>query len=250
MDNKAMFKLSYGLFVLTANENGFDNGCIINTCGQVTTTPNRISIAVNKLNKTHDMIHTTGVFNVSIISEAAKFEVFTRFGFQSGKDLNKFADMDKNCFDRAENGVVYINEAGGMNAYISGKVVQEIDLGTHTMFIADVTDAVVLNAQIPSATYNYYQSNIKPRPQFQAKPAAPAGGDSAPAETTDSTASLASGSSAQATTNGSCTVGAAPKKYKWVCVVCGYVYEGDPIPADFICPICKHGASDFERVEA
>ena len=249
MDNKAMFKLSYGLFVLTANENGFDNGCIINTCGQVTTTPNRISIAVNKLNKTHDMIHTTGVFNVSIISEAAKFEVFTRFGFQSGKDVNKFADMDKNCFDRAENGVVYINEAGGMNAYISGKVVQEIDLGTHTMFIADVTDAVVLNAQIPSATYNYYQSNIKPRPQFQAKPASPAG-DSAPAGTTGSTASLASGSSAQAATNGSCTVGAAPKKYKWVCVVCGYVYEGDPIPADFICPICKHGASDFERVEA
>ena len=204
MDTKAMFKFSYGLFVLTAKENGFDNGCIINTAIQVTSSPNRISIAVNKANKTHDMIHAAGEFNVCMLAENAPFSVFQNFGFQSGRDADKFASFAQK--KRSANGIYYITDVA--NAYVSAKVVQEIDLGTHTMFIADVTDAEVLS-DVPSVTYNYYQANIKPKPQV---------------------------TSAQA------------GKTKWVCKICGYVYEGEELPADFICPICKHGAQDFEKV--
>ncbi|MBQ7536026.1 MAG: flavin reductase [Stomatobaculum sp.] len=204
MDPKAMFKLSYGLFVLTAREGEKDNGCITNTAIQVTSEPNRISIAVNKANYTHGMVLRTGKFNVSILSQEASFDTFKHFGFQSGRDVDKFADFT--ACKRAENGIYIITE--GTNAYISAEVEQTVDLGTHTLFIAKVTDLDVLS-NVSSATYEYYQNNIKPKP---AAPAASAG------------------------------------KTVWRCTVCGYIYDGDPIPADFICPLCKHPASDFEKV--
>ena len=204
MDPKAMFKLSYGLFVLTAREGEKDNGCITNTAIQVTSEPNRISIAVNKANYTHGMVLRTGKFNVSILSQEASFDTFKHVGFQSGRDVDKFADFT--ACKRAENGIYIITE--GTNAYISAEVEQTVDLGTHTLFIAKVTDLDVLS-KVSSATYEYYQNNIKPKP---AAPAASAG------------------------------------KTVWRCTVCGYIYDGDPIPADFICPLCKHPASDFEKV--
>lgn len=205
MNKKAMYNLTYGLFVLTANLDGKDNGCIINTAGQVTSEPNRISIAVNKANYTHDIVQKTGIFNVSIISEAASFDLFKRFGFQSGRDADKFEDLEG--WGRADNGIAYI--AAGTNAYISAKVVSSQDLGTHTLFIAEVTDMEVLSS-VPSTTYSYYQQNIKPKPQ-------------------------AAGTSESG-------------KTVWRCTVCGYEYEGEELPADFICPLCKHPASDFEKV--
>lgn len=212
IQNEAMFKFSYGLFVLTAKDGGKDNGCIINTAAQLTDSPKRINIAVNKANYTHDMIMKTGAFNISVLSEKASFDTFKRFGFASGRDTDKFAGFEASC-QRGENGIYYVTE--GTNAFISAKVVGTHDYGTHTLFIGEVTEAKVLNAD-PSVTYAYYFAHIKPKPQ------APA---AAPAEA------------------------AEEKKVTWVCKICGYVYEGDPIPDDFICPWCKHPASDFERVE-
>ena len=203
MDAKVMQKLSYGLFVLTAKDGDKDNGCIINTAIQVTSEPNRISIAVNKGNYTHDMVLKTGVFNVSILSEDAKFDTFKHFGFQSGKDVDKAVGIS---YKRAANEVIYLDSAE-VNSYISGKVIHTVDLGTHTLFIADVTDGEVLNATA-SATYAYYFANIKPKPE---------------ASTQES-------------------------KKGWICTICGYIYEGDPLPEDFICPVCKHPASDFKKL--
>lgn len=196
MNDNAMHKLSYGLFVLTAEENGKDNGCIVNTVIQVTTAPNRIAVAVNKSNYTHGMITRTGAFNVSVISEKAEFATFKHWGFQSGATVDKTVGI---TFSRAENGVIYI--ADECNAYISAKVVSTVDLGTHTLFIADVTDGEVLSDD-NSATYAFYHKSIKPRP--------------------------------------------AEKKKGFVCTVCGYVYEGEVLPSDFVCPWCKHPASDFK----
>ena len=204
MNKAAMYKLSYGLFVVTANRDGKDSGCITNTAIQVTSEPNRISLAVNKSNFTHDMIKDTGVFTVSVISEAASFDLFKHFGFQSGRDVDKFAVF--NDCKRAENGTMIITK--GTNGYISAKVVNTVDLGTHTLFIADVTDMDVL-ADVPSATYTYYQENIKPKPEAVGK------------------------------TKDGQTV--------WRCKICGYEYVGEELPDDFICPICKHPASDFEK---
>lgn len=203
MDKKAMYHLTYGLFVLTARLGEKDNGCIINTAGQVTSTPNRISITVNKDNLTHDLVKESGRFNISILSERANFDIFKHFGFQTGRETDKF-DGYAAC-KRSENGLYYITE--GTNAYISGTVEQAIDLGSHTMFIASVDDMEVLASE-PSASYAYYQSSIKPKPEKKE-----AGG-----------------------------------KTVWRCTVCGYVYEGDVLPDDFVCPLCKHPASDFEKV--
>ncbi len=205
MDKRAMYKLTYGLFVLTAKEGEKDNGCIINTAGQVTSEPNRISIAVNKANYTHGMVERTGRFNISMISEAADFALFQRFGFQSGRDTDKFAGFESSV-KRSENGLLYVT--AGTNAYISAKVEQMLDLGSHTLFIAAVEDMDVL-ADVPSTTYDYYQKNIKPKPE----------------EKKEKTG-----------------------KTIWRCTICGYEYEGEELPADFICPICKHPASDFEKV--
>ena len=197
MDEKAMFKLSYGLFVVTAREGEKDNGCITNTVQQVTVTPNRITVAVNKANYTCGMIERTKKFNVSILSESAVFDTFKHWGFQSGANVDKAVGI---TFSRADNGVIYVTE--GVNAVLCAEVSQIIDLGTHLLFIADVSDAFVLN-ETPSATYAYYHKNIKPAPQAQ-------------------------------------------KKKGWVCTICGYIYEGETLPDDFICPLCKHPASDFK----
>ncbi len=196
MDNKAMYRLSYGLFILTAKEGEKDNGCIVNTVIQVTTEPNCIAVAVNKKNYTHDMIMNTGMFNVSVLTEKSKFETFKHWGFQSGANVDKAEAIE---FSRAANGVIYITEE--TNAMLSANVRSSIDLGTHTLFLADVSDAAVLSDD-PSVTYAYYQSNIKQAPKD------------------------------------------APKK-GFICTVCGYIYEGDTLPDDFICPWCKHPASDF-----
>jgi flavin reductase (DIM6/NTAB) family NADH-FMN oxidoreductase RutF len=158
MDKTAMYKLTYGLFVVTTKDEK-DNGCITNTAMQVTTTPNRIVMAVNKDNYTHDMMVKTGVFNVSIISTDADFELFRHFGFQSGRDVNKLEGYEN--AKRAANGVTYITK--GTNAVICAKVAETVDLGTHTLFVADVTDAMTLS-DVPSASYAYYLSEIKPKP--------------------------------------------------------------------------------------
>ena len=200
MDNNALFKLSYGLFVLTAQENGKDNGCIINTAMQVTDVPARILVAVNKNNLTHDMIQRTGVFNLSVLSQDAVFWIFQHYGFQSGRNVDKFENIPET---RTQNGLRYVD--GCSNAVISGKVISTVDCGTHTLFVADVTDAQVLSEE-PSMTYQYYFDHVKPKP-----------------------------------------VVTAEKKESWVCKICGYVYEGAELPADFVCPLCKHGAEDFER---
>lgn len=203
VEPNALFKLSYGLFVLTAKDGGKDNGCIINTVTQLTDTPKRITIAVNKANYTHDMIQKTGMFNVSVLSEDVPFKIFQQFGFQSGREADKFAGMATQT--RSANGLRYLSEY--TNAFISAKVISAEDYGTHTLFVADITEAKVLSAE-PSVTYAYYFEHIKPKPQPTAE-----------------------------TQKG------------WVCKICGYVYEGEDLPADFICPLCKHGAEDFEPLK-
>ena len=201
VDPTAMFKLSYGLFVLTAKDGEKDNGCIINTVMQVTDVKKRIAIAVNKANYTHDMIKKTGVFNVSVLTTEAPFKLFKQFGFQSGRDTDKFAEGGAEV--RTANGLRYVPEYA--NSVISGKVVEEHEYDTHTLFVAEVTEAAVLS-NVPSVTYQYYFDHIKPQPQ----------------PTTEKTG--------------------------YVCKICGYIYEGDTLPEDFICPLCKHGAADFEKL--
>lgn len=201
MNNNAMFKLSYGLFVLTANCDGKDNGCIINTFGQVTETPNQVSMCVNNTNFTHEMIMKSGIFNISVISRDADFELFKHFGFSSGAHTDKFENY-KDC-KRAKNGIMYVTK--GTNAYICVKVTETKNLGTHTMFIGEVTDCEIL-ADTKSATYDYYFENIKPK-------------------------------------NNS-----TRKRTVWRCRICGYEYEGENLPENYICPLCKHPASEFEKI--
>lgn len=196
-----MYNISYGLYILTAQENGSDNGCIINTTVQVTSKPNRITVAVNQQNLTHDMILHTGNFNLSMLTTETPFEVIQHFGMQSGKNATKFATP--NLLPRSENGLCYIPSY--TNAFLSAKVISSTDLGTHTLFLADVTDGELLSRE-PSLTYAEYQARIKPKPQ----PTATGTG--------------------------------------WRCRICGYEFTGDTLPDDFICPICKHGADDFERI--
>ncbi len=202
VDTNAFNNISYGLFVLSSKDEKGDNACIVNTVMQQTTAPNRISVTVNKSNYTHDLIAKSGVFNVSVISTAADFELFKTFGFASGKDTDKFENFKD--VQRSSNGLLYIT--AGTNTFISAKVVASNDLGTHTQFIAEVTEAAVISP-LPSATYVYYHEHIKPKPH------------------------------------------AAMKNVSgWVCRICGYVYEGDTLPDDIVCPLCKHGASDFEPI--
>ncbi len=200
-DSSALFKLTYGLMVITARDNGKDNGCIINTAVQVTSSPCRLSVTVNKQNHTHDMIMRTDAFNLSVLTEEAPFKVFEHFGFQSGRNVNKFADCESE--HRMGNGILHLPKF--TNAVIACAVVATVDLGTHTMFIADVTETKILS-NVPSMSYQYYFDNVKPKPKTETK-----------------------------------------KGY--VCKICGYVYEGDTLPEDFICPLCKHGAEDFEKIK-
>jgi len=159
MDNNALYKLTYGLFLLTAWEDGKDNGCIINTAMQVASNPTRISFAVQKTNLTHDMILRSGICNISSISTTADFELFRQFGMQSGRETDKFSDFHGVC--RSENGVLYLTEHSNM--YISAKVTEHFDLGSHTLFVAELTDAVVLSEE-ESCSYAYYQDKIKVKP--------------------------------------------------------------------------------------
>lgn len=200
MDQAVMFRLGYGLYIATAKEENRDNGCIINTVMQITDTPLQIIVGINKSNFTHQMILRTGIFNLSVLAENAPFSIFQHFGFQSGKNVDKFGDSSLGA--RAQNGLFYLSEY--CNSYLSAKVKNHIDMGTHTLFVGEVTDGRLLNT-IPSMTYAYYHAQVKPKP-------------------------------------------AATAKKGWRCKICGYIYEGDPLPADFICPICKHGAGDFEKI--
>lgn len=201
--NEAMFKLSYGLFILSANENGKDNACIINTACQVTDNPKKLTIAVNKNNYTCEMIEKTKKFTLSVLSTEATFDLIKRFGFASGRDTEKFSGYNDHY--RTENGTFFICE--GTNAYISCTVRDAIDCGTHILFIADVTEAETLS-DVPSATYQYYFDNIKPKPQEKDE-----------------------------------------KKKGYICKICGYVYDGENLPHDFVCPLCKHGAEVFEPIK-
>jgi flavin reductase (DIM6/NTAB) family NADH-FMN oxidoreductase RutF len=207
IDKAAMFKFSYGLFILTAREGNKDNGCIINTGLQLTDNPKRVSIAVNRTDYTHDMIVHTGMFNISILSQEAQMDQFKWFGFQSGKDVDKFASNSPVAnAPRSANGVRYID--ANTNAFISCKVVGSHEYGTHTLFIGEVTEAKSLS-KTPSATYQYYFDHIKPKPALT-----------------------------------------QPKKKGWRCTICGYFIEMEgELPADFVCPLCKHGKEVFERVE-
>ena len=208
MDSKVLFNVQYGLFVLSSKSDVKDNACIINTVTQVTAAPvskDRISICVNKTNYTHDLIVASKKFTVSIISEAATFDLFKHFGFQSGKNVDKFADFDK--VKRTANGTLAITE--GTNSYISANVINQVELDTHSIFIAEVIDMEKFN-NVPSTTYNYYQSHIKPKSQAVGK--------------------------------------TAEGKTVWRCRICGYEYVGDELPADFICPLCKHPSTDFEKI--
>ena len=200
MNTSALFKIGYGLYILTAREGKKDNGCIVNSIMQVTSEPLQIAVCVNKSNYTCEMIQRTRKFNVSVLSEEAGFDIFKNFGYQCGKNVDKFANFHD--VKRSPNEVLYITK--NTNAFMSAFVQQEIDLGTHIMFIAQLVAAEVLSEK-PTVTYDFYQKNIKPKP-----------------ETTSAKG--------------------------WRCKICGYIYESENLPSDYICPICKHGAVDFEKI--
>lgn len=206
MDLKALDNISCGIFVLTASDGIKQNGCIINTAMQVTINPLQISVTVNKSNYTTEIIKKSGSFNLCCLDESADFELIKRFGFSSGRDNDKFKNFSE--YKTAANGIYYITER--TSSAISAKVVNSVDVGTHIIFIAEVTQAIVLSDK-PSATYAYYHRYIKPAPKQDAD--------------------------------------ADKGKSKWICKVCGYIYEGEVLPDDFICPICKHPASDFEKMK-
>ncbi len=198
-DLTALFNIGYGLYVVTSNDGKKDNGLIVNTVSQVTNAPNRVAVCINKQNYSHHVIKQTGVMNVNCLSVEAPFKVFENFGFQSGRNVDKFKDCTPL---RSDNGLVFLPKY--INSFMSLKVEQYIDLDTHGMFICSVTEARVLSDK-ETMTYTYYQNNVKPKPETEGKKG-------------------------------------------WVCKVCGYIYEGDELPDDFICPLCKHGVADFEPI--
>jgi len=201
MDNSALFKVGYGLYVLTAKDGDRDNGCITNTLLQVASVPSLVGvITVCKKNFTHDMIINSKEFNISILSTDTPFEVFKHFGFQSGRTVDKFCNY-KNVM-RSANNIIYLPEYS--NAYLSFKVTDVIDFGSHSMFRADITDGVIIR-DAESVTYAYYQKHIKPKPK-------------------------------------------EAQKRGYRCIICNHIYEGDTLPPDYICPLCKHGASDFIKI--
>ena len=199
-DLTALFNIGYGLYVVTSNDGKKDNGLIVNTVTQVTNTPNRIAVTINKENYSHHVIKQTGIMNINCLTVDAPFSVFERFGFQSGRNVDKFADCEPL---RSDNGLVFLPRY--INSFMSLKVEQYVDLDTHGMFICSVTEARVLSDR-ETMTYTYYHNNVKPKPETEGK-----------------------------------------KGY--VCKICGYIYEGDTLPEDYICPLCKHGASDFEEIK-
>jgi len=199
VNNNVMFNISYGLYIITTKDGTKDNGCVVNTITQISENPNRIALSVNNANFTCGTILKTGQFNVSILTQTVPFSIFERFGFKSGKDTEKLAGFDG--FARGENGIIYLT--AHTNGVISAKIIDSLDYGTHTLFIAEVTQSFIQSEE-PSVTYQYYFDHIKPKPQL-------------PKE----------------------------KLQGFICKICGYIYEGDVLPKDFICPLCKHGAEDF-----
>lgn len=200
INSNALFTIGYGLYVVTVNDGKRDNGLIVNTVMQLTSSPNRIAVTINKSNYSHDVVKQTGKMNVNCLTIDAPFAVFEAFGFKSGRNVDKFADCTP---VRSNNGLIVLPKY--VNAFISLTAQQYIDLDTHGMFICTVDDANVLSDR-ESMTYDYYHKNVKPKPQRQ-------------------------------------------EKKGYVCKICGYVYEGDPLPEDFVCPLCKHGAADFEEIK-
>ena len=198
-DLRALFNIGYGLYVVTCSDGRKDNGLIVNTVSQVTNAPNRVAVTINKDNYSHHVIRQTGRMNLNCLSQDAPFDVFERFGFHSGRTADKFADFP---VLRSANGLVFLPRY--INSFLSLKVEQFVDLGTHGMFICSIEEARVVS-DIETMTYTYYQSNVKPKPRTEGKKG-------------------------------------------FVCKICGYVYEGDELPEDFICPLCKHGAADFEPI--
>ncbi len=198
-DMTALFNIGYGLYVITSNDGKKNNGLIVNTVTQVTNAPNRVAVCINKQNYSHHVIKQTGIMNVNCLSVEAPFSVFETFGFQSGRNVDKFANCEPLYSD---NGLVFLPKY--INSFMSLKVEDYVDLDTHGMFICSITEARVMNDK-ETMTYTYYQNNVKPKPETEGKKG-------------------------------------------WVCKVCGYVYEGEELPDDFICPLCKHGAADFEPI--
>ena len=198
-DLTALFNIGYGLYVVTSNDGKKDNGLIVNTVSQVTNTPNRIAVTINKQNYSHHVIKQTGMMNVNCLSEDAPFEIFQRFGFQSGRTVDKFADWQPM---RADNGLAFLPKY--INSFMSLKVEQYVDLDTHGMFICSVTEARVMS-DAQTMTYTYYQNHVKPQPETEGKKG-------------------------------------------FVCKICGWIYEGETLPEDIVCPLCKHGAADFEPI--
>ena len=200
IDTNALYKLEYGLFVITSNDGVKDNAMINNTVFQVANNPNKIAVSINKKTYSHDVIKNSGIMNVNCLTEDAPFSLFEKYGFKSGRDTNKFS-QDGNKY--AENNLIVLQEY--INSYISLKVVNYSDLGSHGLFICEITEAKVLNDD-KSMSYSYYHENVKPKK-------------------------------------------ADNSKKGFICKICGYVYEGEELPQDFICPLCKHGAEDFEPIE-
>ena len=199
-DLSALFKIGYGLYLVTSNDGKKDNGLIVNTITQVTNSPNRVAVTINKENYSHHVIRQSGIMNVNCLTVEAPFDVFERFGFVSGRNVDKFKDCQPL---RSDNGLVFLPRY--INSFLSLRVEQYVDLDTHGMFICSITEARVLS-DLETMTYSYYFENVKPKPETEGKRG-------------------------------------------YVCKICGYVYEGDPLPDDFICPLCKHGAEDFEEIK-
>lgn len=199
IDTKAFFNIGYGLYTVTCNDGKKDNAFICNTVAQVANNPNTVAVSINKANYSHDVIKETGIMNVNCLTVNTPFFVFEAYGFRSGRDVDKFESIVPL---RSENGLIYLRNY--INSYMSLKVEQYIDLGSHGMFICSVTESVCINRE-ETMTYSYYHKNVKPKPET--------------------------------------------KKKGYVCKICGYVHEEETLPEDFICPICKHPASDFEPLK-
>lgn len=230
MNEKALFQIGYGLYLVAANENGKDNACIVNTVMQVTQNPIRLLVSVSNQNLTHDMIKNTGKLTVSVLTEKTPFSVYSHFGYQSGKKVDKFEDFED--VTRCANGCYRLNR--NSSAYFCGTVSDSFTLDTHTMFLVEVTDADIVSSQEP-VTYDFYQKYVKQpyKPVVKQKDGSGTKNDAGNGSSgTETTASEETGT----TTN------------SYVCKICGYVYEGEYLPEDYICPICKHGASDFEKL--
>lgn len=200
MDLSALFKISYGLYVVTCNDGKKNNGVIVNTVMQFTDSPLKVGVCINKVNYSHDVIKQTGLMNVNCLTTDTPFDIIKKFGFQSGRDADKFENLD---FDVSKNSLPVLKS--NINAFMSLKVIDCKDLDTHTLFICEVSEAETKSSK-DSLTYDYYHKNIKPKPDTK-------------------------------------------KKKGFVCKICGYVYEGEELPPDFICPLCKHGVQDFEEIK-